>query len=82
MIAGEPRGPLARLTHKTCYRESFQPFVTAGLLRAGWLAGYRDSAVYLRASRYVPPRWEALRDAMPALFDLLEEETGLPFARC
>jgi Fic family protein len=23
----------------------------------------------------VPPRWEAVRDAMPALFDLLENET-------
>jgi Fic family protein len=23
----------------------------------------------------VPPRWEALRDAMPVFFDLLEKET-------
>ena len=30
---------------------------------------------YLRTSRYVPPRWEAVRDAMPALFDMLEKET-------
>src|SRR4051794_32230042 len=30
---------------------------------------------YLRTSRYVPPRWEAVRDAMPALFDLIEQET-------
>jgi Fic family protein len=39
------------------------------------LAGYRNDAVYLRKSRYVPPRWEAVRDAMPTLFDLLESET-------
>jgi Fic family protein len=39
------------------------------------LAGYRNDAVYLRKSRYVPPRWEAVRDAMPAFFDLLESET-------
>ena len=26
-------------------------------------------------SRYVPPRWEAVREAMPVLFDLLEKET-------
>ena len=38
------------------------------------VAGYRNDAVYLRTSRYVPPRWEAVRDAMPALFDLLESE--------
>src|SRR5207247_10848407 len=30
--------------------------------------------VYLRGSRYVPPRWEAVREAMPAFFDLLEKE--------
>ena len=30
--------------------------------------------IYLRNSRYVPPRWEAVRDAMPALFDLIEAE--------
>src|ERR1700724_3161169 len=41
---------------------------------AGALAGYRNDAVYLRASRSVPPRWEAVRDAMPALFDHLEKE--------
>jgi hypothetical protein len=52
----------------------FQPCVTAGLIEAGALAGYRNDAVYLRTSRYVPPRWEAVRDAMPALFDLLENE--------
>ena len=49
--------------------------LVAGLLPAGALAGYRNDAVYLRTSRYVPPRWEAVRDAMPALFDLLQAET-------
>jgi Fic family protein len=29
---------------------------------------------YLRTSRYVPPRWEAVRDAIPAFFDLLAQE--------
>ncbi len=48
--------------------------VAASLIEAGALAGYRNDAVYLRTSRYVPPRWEAVRDAMPALFDLLEWE--------
>jgi Fic family protein len=38
------------------------------------LAGYRNDAVYLRTSRYVPPRWEVIREAMLALFDLLENE--------
>ena len=75
VIAGGNAGDLARADHKDWYRELFQPCVEAGLIKAGALAGYRNDAVYLRTSRYVPPRWEAVRDAMPALFDLLEKET-------
>jgi len=74
VIAGGDAGAIAREAHKDWYRELFQPSVAAGLLRAGDLAGYRNSPVYLRTSRYVPPRWEAVRDAMPVFFDLLEKE--------
>jgi hypothetical protein len=75
IIAGANPGARARASHADWYRELFQPCVAAGLIPAGALAGYRNDAVYLRRSRYVPPRWEAVRDAMPALFDLLESET-------
>ena len=75
VLKGKNPGSLARVEHKDWYGELFQPFVTAGLLRAGDLAGYRKHAVYLRTSRYAPPRWEAVRDAMLAYFDLLEKET-------
>jgi hypothetical protein len=74
VIAGENPAALARTVHNDWYRELFLPSVTAGLVEAGSLAGYRNIPVYLRGSRYVPPRWEAVRDAMPALFDLLEKE--------
>ena len=74
VIAGENPATLARAVHNDWYRELFQPSVTAGLIEAGTLAGYRNTPVYLRGSRYVPPRWEAVRDAMPAFFDLLEKE--------
>jgi hypothetical protein len=74
ITAGTNPGQLVRKTHREWYRELFQPCVTAGLIAPGALAGYRNDAVYLRTSRYVPPRWEAVRDAMPALFDLLEHE--------
>ncbi|MGD0519812.1 MAG: DUF1488 family protein [Terracidiphilus sp.] len=74
VIGGADAGDLARSAHREWYRELFQPCVTAGLLEAGALAGYRNMPVYLRTSRYVPPRWEAVRDAIPALFDLLEAE--------
>ncbi len=75
VIAGENPGALARTAHKEWHRELFQPCVTAGLVEPGALAGYRNIPVYLRTSRYVPPRWEAVREAMPVLFDLLEQET-------
>jgi fido (protein-threonine AMPylation protein) len=75
VLAGKNPGTLARAEHKDWYGELFQPFITAGVLRAGELAGYRRNAVYLRTSRYAPPRWEAVRDAMPAYFGLLEKET-------
>jgi len=75
VLAGENPGARARAEHKEWYGELFQPCVTAGLLRASDLAGYRNNAVCLRTSRYAPPRWEAVRDAMPAFFDLLEKET-------
>jgi Fic family protein len=78
IISGENPGTLLRTAHRDWYRALFQPCVVAGLLQSGALAGYRNDAVFLRTSRYVPPRWEAVRDAMPALFDLLEHETESP----
>jgi hypothetical protein len=74
IIAGANSGARARASHMDWYRELFQPCVAAGIVPATALAGYRKDAVYLRTSRYVPPRWEAVRDAMPAFFDLLENE--------
>jgi hypothetical protein len=74
IIAGEAAARLVRTSHRDWYRELFQPCVVAGLIPAAAMAGYRNNAVYLRTSRYVPPRWEIVADAMRALFDLLERE--------
>ena len=52
----------------------FGPSVTDGLLKAADLAGYRNGQVYIRRSMHVPLNREAVRDAMPAFFDLLREE--------
>jgi hypothetical protein len=65
---------LLRVAHREWYREMFSPHVAVGLLPAPVLAGYRNQPVFLRGSRHVPPRWELLGDAMPALFDLIERE--------
>jgi len=74
IITGANPGALVRSAHRDWYRELFQPSVAAGLIPPTALAGYRHDFVFLRTSRYVPPRWETVRDAMPALFDLLESE--------
>jgi hypothetical protein len=74
IIAGANPGALLRTVHRDWYREMFQPCVAAGLIAPSALAGYRNHPVYLRTSRRVPPRWETVPDAMPVLFELLENE--------
>lgn len=74
IIGGGEAGALVRTAHRDWYGELFQPCMAAGLIAPSALAGYRNDAVFLRGSRHVPPRHEAVRDAMPALFDLLEQE--------
>jgi fido (protein-threonine AMPylation protein) len=74
IIGGAQPGACVRDAHRDWYRELFQPSVAAGLLRAEALAGYRSQPVFIRGSRPVPPRAEAVPDAMAALFDLLQEE--------
>lgn len=74
IIAGADPAALVRKSHREWYRELFQPCVAAGLIGPSAFAGYRNSPVYLRTSRYVPPRAEVVHDAMAALFDLLESE--------
>ncbi|MBG57464.1 MAG: cell filamentation protein Fic [Porticoccus sp.] len=75
ILDGNNPGSMIRSDHPAWYRELFAPSVTAGTLRAGDLAGYRNGPVYIRRSMHVPPNREAVRGLMPAFFDLLEEET-------
>ncbi len=56
------------------YRELFTPSVTAGLVEAPYLAGFRNGPVYIRRSMHTPPRAEAVRDCMPVFFELLRDE--------
>ncbi len=75
VLQEENSGAVADNDHRTWYREMFAPGVTAGILRPADLAGYRSAPVYIRRSMHVPPSSDAVRDAMPAFFDLLREET-------
>jgi Fic family protein len=75
VLHAENAGQVADEDHWTRYRELFAPSVAVGLLERADLAGYRNGQVYIRKSMHVPPNHEAVRDAMPAFFDLLREET-------
>lgn len=73
-MEGENPGEVIDNDHRTWYRELFAPSVTAGILKPTDLAGYRTGQVYIRGSLHTPLNPEAVRDAMPVLFELLKKE--------
>jgi hypothetical protein len=74
VLSGENAGSVADHDHAIWYRELFGPSVTAGILRAADLAGYRNAPVYIRRSMHTPPNIKAVRELMPTLFELLRQE--------
>lgn len=74
ILEGSDSGTIAYEDHSKWYRELFAPSVTAGILKTTDLAGYRNVPVYIMGSMHTPPSPEAIRDAMPVLFDLIKEE--------
>ena len=74
VIEGGNAGEIVDNDHRTWYRELFSPSVVAGLLKATDLAGYRNQQVYIRGSMHTPLNPDAVRDAMPVLFELLRNE--------
>jgi hypothetical protein len=74
VLGGADAGKTADNDHPVWYRELFGPSVTAGILQAADLAGYRNGPVYIRRSMHVPPSHEAVRDLLPAFFELLTNE--------
>jgi len=79
VLHGKNAGEVADEDHSVWYRELFGPSITAGILKPSDLAGYRSGPVYIRRSMHVPPSKEAVRELMPAFFELLarEEEPGV-----
>ncbi|WP_121811232.1 Fic family protein [Mucilaginibacter kameinonensis] len=74
IIDGGNPGKQADADHAAWYRELFDPSVSAGLLKASDLAGYRNAQVFITSSKHTPLNIDAMRDTMPVLFELLEEE--------
>jgi hypothetical protein len=78
VLSGGNPGSVLEADHRDWYRELFGPSVTAGILKPSDLAGYRNGPVYIRKSMHVPPRQEAVRELIPAFFELLKNEPESP----
>jgi Fic family protein len=74
ILDGHNAGEVVDHDHRVWYREMFAPGVTAGIHKPADLAGYRNAPVFIRRSMHTPPSREAVRDAMPAFFELLKAE--------
>lgn len=74
VLGGDNPGEIVGKDHRDWYRELFAPSVSVGLLKASDLAGYRTSQVYIRSSMHSPLNKDAVREAMPVLFNLLKNE--------
>lgn len=74
VLEGRDAGEVVEADLSDWYRNLFAPSVTAGIIKASQLAGYRNSPVYIRQSQHVPMSVEAVRDCMPVFFELLREE--------
>jgi Fic/DOC family len=67
-------GALLKTDLQGWYSAMWSPSVQAGALKPQDLAGWRNAAVYIKNARHVPLPPEAVRDAMPLLFELLADE--------
>lgn len=74
ILNGANAGKEADRDHQKWYGELFDPSVVAGLLKASDLAGYRSGPIYIKGAQHVPLSADAMRDAMPILFEMLETE--------
>ncbi len=74
ILNGENPGKVADADYGDWYRELFAPSVAAGLIKPMDLAGFRNQQVYIIGSKHVPLNNDAVREAMPVLFELLQEE--------
>lgn len=74
ILKNDNAGKVADDDHGDWYRELFAPSVTSGILKPSHLSGYRNNQVYIGHSKHVPLNKDAVRDAIPELFELLKEE--------
>ena len=79
-LAGGNPGEVVQRGHRDWYWQLFSPGLATGTMKPEGLVGYRNSNVYIRRSRHVPPGSHAVLDAICTFFDLLASEDS-PAAR-
>ncbi|GLS89007.1 hypothetical protein GCM10007916_00740 [Psychromonas marina] len=70
VLNGNNAGKVLEATHAGWYLALFGASVSSGIVKQSDLAGYRTGPVFIRKSKHTPPSREAVREMMPALFDL------------
>lgn len=74
ILEGEAAGKIVGQDFDDWHFEMFQPCITAGIIKASDLVGYRANQVYIRGSKHTPLTPDAVRDAMPIWVDLMSKE--------
>ena len=75
VLAKGNAGLVGKRDHHDWYAELFGPSVTAGIVEASQLAGYRRGPIFIRNSMHTPLPSDAILDSLEALWDLLEAES-------
>lgn len=74
VLANDNAGLVVKRDHHEWYAELFGASVTAGIVEAGQLTGYRRGPIFIRNSMHTPLPSDALLDSLETLWDLLEAE--------
>ena len=74
LLHEKDRGSVIKQDLQLWYRKLFSPSVDAGIIPVESLLGFRTNKVHIRGSRYSPPPYEAVVDAMEALFECIKSE--------
>jgi len=74
VLANDNAGLVVKRDHHDWYAELFGPSVTAGIVEASQLIGYRRGPIFIRNSLHTPLPSQALLDSLETLWDLLEAE--------
>lgn len=74
-LSGVDPGVIVEKELQKWYRELFSPLVRLGIIAPEAFAGYRNHPVFIKNSKHVSPRSEAVPELMETYFQLLNNES-------